>query len=158
MRKPTHVIVVGAGVLAAALFQLTSELSTRLVSAGTPPPEWLPSGTSFDIRSLPDLVPDGGRWLLGIVLSLVLVGVLVYAGVRVVTRHGFDGVRSFLSIWMVVLLAAAVTCLATWPIVSSYGVSTVGTITLYRASYWGLATGWLVAGLVAVGSRDRAAP
>lgn len=153
MRRRRGGLAIGAGILAAALWQLTGEVTSRLARAGAPAPEWFPTGSAFGLATVPALVPDAGLWVLGIVLSLALVGGLVWFGVRTVTRRAFDGARSFLAVWMVVVLAAALTSLLTWPIVSSYGVGAAVSSGLYRAAYWGLASGWLVAVLVALGSR-----
>lgn len=148
-------LAIWAGVLTAVLWQGTAEISSRLVNAGQVPPAWLPSGSSFPLVTLLGVVPDGGWWLVGLIVSFVLIGLLTGLGVRRVMRPGFDGLRSFLAIWMVVVLAAGVTTLLTMPIVAFYGGDGLPINAVYRGAIWGVPMGWLIAAVVALGSRRR---
>lgn len=145
--------MVTAGVAAAVLWQLTAEIVSRMARAGAVPPDWLPAGSSFPTVTVLDLVPDGGLWVVGMLLSFVLVGVLVGLGARLVVRRGFDGVRSFLAIWMVVVLGAVLASVLTAPIIASYGGGARLSSSAYSGAYWGLVVGWLIAVVVALGSR-----
>ena len=113
----------------------------------------VPSGSSFPLVTMLDLVPDGGPWLAGMLVSFGLVGVLVGLGTRLVVRHGFDGARSFLALWMVVVLAAVLPSVLTAPIVASYGGGGWWSNGVFTGAYWGLLVGWVVAAVVALGSR-----
>lgn len=146
-------LAIAAGVVVAVLWQGTTEVWNGLLNAGHVPPAWLPTGSSFHLAALLDLAPDGGLWLLGALLSFVLVGALVALGVRVVLRPGFDGARSFLAVWMVVVIAALLTSLLTLPIVAHYGGGALPVSAVFRGAYWGVLLGWVAALLVALGSR-----
>ena len=148
-------LAIWAGVLTAVLWQGTAELASRLANAGQAPPPWLPPGSSFPLVTLLGVVPDGGWWLVGLIVSFVLIGLLTGFGVRLVMRPGFDGLRSFLAIWMVVVLAAAVTTLLTTPIVAFYGGDLLPISAVYRGAIWGVPMGWVIAAVVALGSRRR---
>lgn len=150
-------LVITAAVVAAVLWQGTAEIVSRMVNVGSVPPSWLPSGSSFPLITMLGLVPNGGLWLVGLLLSFLRLGLLVGLGVRLVTRPGFDGVRSFLAIWMVVVLAAALASLLTAPIVASYGGGGGWSRGLVGGSYWGVVFGWVIATVVAISSR-RAHP
>ncbi|GAB2595567.1 hypothetical protein [Pseudactinotalea suaedae] len=146
-------LVVTAGVVAAVLWQVCAEIVSRVARAGSVPPEWLPSGSSFPLVTILDLVPDGGLWLVGMLVSFALVGVLVGLGTRLVVRRGFDGARSFLAVWMVVVLAAVLASVLTAPIVASYGGGARLSSSVFIGSYWGVVVGWVIAAVVAIGSR-----
>jgi hypothetical protein len=148
-------LAIWAGALTAVLWQVSAEISSRLANAGQVPPAWPPPGSAFPLVTLLALVPDGGWWLVGLIVSFVLIGLLTGLGVRLVMRPGFDGLRSFLAVWMVVVLAAGVTTLLTMPIVAFYGGDGLPVNAIYRGAMWGVATGWLNAALVALGSRRR---
>ncbi|WP_420111936.1 hypothetical protein [Pseudactinotalea sp.] len=146
-------LAITAGVVVAVLWHGTTEVSNGLLNAGHVPPLFFPGGSSFPLAVLPALTPDGGLWLLGAVLSFVLVGVAVALGIRAVLRPGFDGLRSFLAIWMVVVLAALLTPLLTLPLLAHYDGGMLPSNAVFRGAYWGVLVGWVAAALVALGSR-----
>lgn len=146
-------LAIASGAVAAVLWQVTGEIVARMIGTGSVPPAWLPSGTSFPLSTVLGLVPNGGLWLLGALLSFLLMGGLVVLGLRLVLRSGFDGARSFLAIWMVVVLAAVLASALTQPILNSYGAAASVAGPVFGGAYWGVTVGWVIAAVVALGSR-----
>lgn len=157
-RRRTTALV--AGVVAALLWQLTGEIAAAVVNAGVTSGwlAWLPVGTPFSVTYVPDLVPNAGAWVAGMLLTIAVVGVVVGGGVGLLLRERAGRLTMVLSTWMLVVLAGVLAQLVGGAIAAGYTSSRPMTSAgVYSGAGWGVLTGWFVVLVVALSARRSVA-
>lgn len=140
------------------LWQLTGEIANAAINGVGNPSwlAWLAVGTPFSLATVPDLVPDAGLWVVGMLLTLAVVGAAVGAGVGRVLHERTSRFVMALSAWMIVVIAGAVGHLVALPVLSSYQSAAMSTAIMpavYRGAGWGVVIGAVVTLLVVVLAR-----